>query len=81
MGYLNQRHIPALPPSLQSTETMTSGRQFYFSVQICLYNIFLTPALPHGWALQSLHKGEGCLYEGGYNERSPDSRMSTLTIS
>lgn len=44
-------------------------------------NIFLTPALPHGRALQSLHKGEGCLYEGGYNERSPDSRMSTLTIS
>lgn len=43
-------------------------------------NIFLTPALPHGWALQPLQKRKGHLYKGNCKERSSDGRLKTENL-
>lgn len=46
---------------------------FILVFKFAYMNIFLTPALPCGWAPQPLHKWKECLYEG-INEKSRDSR-------
>lgn len=43
-------------------------------------NIFLTPALPHGWALQSMHRRKGHLYKGNCKERTSDGRLETENL-
>ena len=80
MWYLNQHPIPALPPSLWSTETMISGRQFYFSVQICLYESFFNSCVASWMSTADSAQKKMSPYKGNYNERSSNGRLKTENL-